>query len=130
MILMTDLIGTPEQIDMKDKIVLIEDVDEPPHRVDAMLTHLINSGSLPQAAGIVIAEMTRTDTPERLDKGIGGKPWRVIVEDRVKPLGIPTVVHYPFGHVSNMLSMPMGIHADFDADAGTLTYTEYLCEPH
>lgn len=123
--LITDSLATPDTVDCVGKIVLIEDVDEHPHRIDAMLTHLINSNQIQQAAGIVVGEMTRTD--EKPDESIGGKPWREIVEERLKPLGIPAVVNYPFGHAPNMLSLPMGVRARLDADAGTLTYLESPC---
>ena len=126
LVLICDLIGTPEQIDMADKIVLIEDVDEAPHRVDAMLTHLRNSRSIQSAAGIVIGEMTRTD--DKADRAIGAMPWRQIVRDRLGDLGIPCIVDFPFGHMSNMLSLPLGIRAELDADRGTMTYVESLCK--
>lgn len=123
--LLTDSLGTPDALDCEGKIVLIEDVDENPHRIDAMLTHLILSDQLPRAAGIVVGEMTRTD--ERVDAGIGGRPWREIVRDRLAPLGVPTIIEFPFGHCPNMLSLPLGIPAILEADVGTLTYGESLC---
>jgi len=118
--LLTDSIGTPDALDTEGKILLIEDVDEAPHRIDAMLTHLRNLGALQKAAGIVIGEMTRTD--EKIDEGIGGRPWREIVRERVADLGVPTLIDYPFGHAPGMLSLPLGLQATLDADAGTLTY--------
>lgn len=126
MILICDLIGTPEQIDMTGKIVLLEDVDEFSHRVDAMLTHLINSGSIQNAAGIVVGEMTRSD--ERFDPTIGMRPWRQIVAERLKPLGIPSVINFPFGHMRQMLTLPLGHWVRLDANAGTLEYLEPICE--
>ncbi len=126
LILLSDLIGTSEQLDVDGKIVLLEDVDEAPHRVDAMLTHLINSGSIQGAAGIVVGEMTRSD--ERVDKTIGARPWREIVGERLSGLGIPTIIDFPFGHAKQMLSLPLGIQAEMDANLGTLKYTESLCE--
>ena len=126
LILLCDLIGTPEQVEMEGKIVLLEDVDEAPHRVDAMLTHLINSNSSQRAAGIVVGEMTRSD--ERADKTIGGRPWREIVRDRLGSIGTPTIIDFPFGHARQMLSLPLGIQAEMDANLGTLKYTESLCE--
>jgi muramoyltetrapeptide carboxypeptidase len=110
----------------KGKILLIEDVDENPHRVDAMLTHLRTSGLIQQAAGILVGEMTRTD--ERQDEGIGSRPWRDIVADRLGNLGIPLAIDFPFGHAKNMLTLPLGITARLDATAGTLTYLEPLCQ--
>jgi muramoyltetrapeptide carboxypeptidase len=125
LILMCDSLGTPNPIDADGRILIIEDVDEDPHRVDAMFTHLLNAGIVQKAAGIVIGEMTRTD--EQQDEGIGGKPWREIVKERLSPLGIPSIVDFPFGHNKNMLSLPLGIRAKLDADNGTLTYLENLC---
>ena len=79
--LICDSIGTANPIDASGRLLIIEDVDEDPHRVDAMLTHLLNANVVQNAAGIVIGEMTRTD--ERNGEGIGGKPWREIVKDRL-----------------------------------------------
>ena len=123
--LLADSIGTPNPLDCEGKIVLIEDVDENPHRIDAMLTHLLNAEIIQQAAGIVIGEMTRTD--DRCDEGIGARPWREIVRDRLGNLGIPLVTDLPFGHAPQMLSLPLGIRARLDADAGRLSYLESLC---
>lgn len=123
--LVTDSLATPDSVEMTDKIVLIEDVDENPHRIDAMLTHLLTSGQAQSAAGFVIGEMTRTD--ERADPTIGAKPWREIVRDRLAPLGKPLIVDFPFGHAPAMLTLPLGIRARLDADSGSLTYLEEAC---
>ncbi len=123
--LLTDSLATRFPLDPGGKILLIEDVDENPHRIDAMLTHLLNSGLVQRAAGIVVGEMTRSD--DMVDVSIGRRPWKEIVTERLAPLGIPMVVGYPFGHCPNMLSLPLGIGAELDADAGTLRYVESLC---
>lgn len=123
--LITDSIGTPDQVEFKDNLLIIEDVDEAPHRVDAMLTHLINAGLAQQVAGFIIGEMSGSD--EKVDEGIGGKPWMDIVLERLKPVGKPMVVNFPFGHIKNMVSLPLGIKARLDADAGTITYLESHC---
>lgn len=119
--LLADSVGTPEALETEGKILLIEDVDEAPHRIDAMLTHLLNADLLQRCVGIVVGEMTRTD--ERIDESIGGRPWRNLVRERLAPLGIPSVIDYPFGHAPRgMLTLPLGLTARLDAGAGTLTY--------
>lgn len=124
--LLADSLATPDALEARGKILIIEDVDEHPHRVDAMLTHLLNAGVLQTVSGIVVGEMTSTD--EKTDASIGGRPWREIVRDRIAPLGIPAVLGYPFGHVRNMRTMPLGIRARLDANAGTLAYLEACAE--
>jgi muramoyltetrapeptide carboxypeptidase len=123
--LLCDSIGTPEAFDARDKIVVIEDVDEPPHRVDAMLTHLLNAGALDGAQGIVVGEMTRTD--DSPDQAIGAWPWRRIVEDRLAPMNVPMVMGFPFGHVHAPVSLPLGAVVELDADEGSLTLLEAPC---
>ncbi|HSI74010.1 MAG TPA: LD-carboxypeptidase [Fimbriimonas sp.] len=125
MCLICDTIGTPDEIMTDDAILLLEDVDEAPHRVDAMVTHLLNAGLAQKAAGFLIGEMTRTD--ERIDEGIGGMPWKELLRDRLAPLGKPMVFDFPLGHAKQMLSLPLGIPARLDADSGTLEYLESLC---
>lgn len=123
--LLTDSIGTKDALDCEGKIVLIEDVDENPHRIDAMLTHLLTAGIIQKAAGIVIGEMTRTD--EKSDATIGAMPWREIVRDRLEGLGIPMIIDFPFGHCAQMLTLPLGIRAALNADQGSLHYLESVC---
>ena len=125
MCLLTDSLATPDALDATGKILLLEDVGADPHRVDAMLTHLLNAGVLQSAAGIAFGEMTRTDEIGE-EKG-DVWPWRKIVEDRVAPLGIPSVIDFPFGHMKTMLSVPFGVPARLDADAGTLSFNESPC---
>lgn len=124
--LLTDSIGTAEEVDTDGKILMLEDVDEQPHRVDAMFTHLLNSGLAQRAAGFVVGEMTRTD--EKADKDIGARPWRDIVAERLAPLGKPMVFGYPFGHMKSMLTVPLGVQARLNADDGVLTFLEPLCD--
>lgn len=125
-ILISDSLATPYALETEGRILVLEGVDEDPHRVDARLTQLRNSGLLERAAGLVIGEMSGAD--DRRDENIGAWPWRRIVEDRVKGLDVPAIVNFPFGHMKTMLSMPLGIRARLDADKGTLTLLESLCD--
>lgn len=126
LVLMADSLGTPEEIETAGKLVLIEDVNEDPHRVDAMLTHMLNAGKLQAAAGLIVGEMTGTN--EKVDESIGGRKWQEIVAERLTPLGIPTILDYPIGHKKAMLSLPLGVRAHLNAGAGTLELQEPICE--
>jgi len=124
--LVCDSIGVSDIWNESGYILLLEDVDEPPHRVDAMLTYLWNIGILQRASGVVVGEMTRTD--EKADNLIGAKPWRGIVEERLEKLGCPVIIDFPFGHAPNMLTVPLGVKARLDAGTGRLTLLESVCE--
>lgn len=57
--LMVATLGTPYEIDTKGKILLIEEVDDPPYLVDRNLTHLWLAGRLQDAAGVVVGECVK-----------------------------------------------------------------------
>jgi muramoyltetrapeptide carboxypeptidase len=116
--LLADSLGTPYEFNGRGKIVLIEDVHERPHRLDASLTHLLNAGAFDGVAGFVVGELTGTD--ELRDEH--SPEWRSVVRERLEPIGVPMVFDYPFGHIDAMLTLPLGRRAVLDADAGTLNY--------
>ncbi|MEM2125892.1 MAG: LD-carboxypeptidase [Candidatus Methanosuratincola sp.] len=120
--LICDSLATPYALDSTGKILFIEDVDEEPHRVDAMLTHLRNAGILQNSAGIVIGEMTRTDELREPDSLM--PPWKEIVYERIHDLGVPAVMGFPFGHCEQMCSLFLGIRARLDASSGSLYFLE------
>lgn len=119
--LVSDLVGGPIRLDFRDKIVALEDTNERPHRIDAMLTRLIQAG-LGRASGIVVGAFVGTDG--NVDPEIGGTPWRTIVGERLGALNIPLVTDLPFGHVRNPLTLPMGASVELDATAGRLRLLE------
>lgn len=129
-----DSLATPHEIETDGCVLIIEDVGEKPHRVDALFTHLIRSGKIQRCAGIVIGEMTGTD--DMIPRNEAGEPiegyrnvtWRTIVTERIRPLGIPTVIDFPVGHIPNMLTVPLGVRVRIDAEAGTMNLREPICQ--
>jgi muramoyltetrapeptide carboxypeptidase len=120
--LLAAAIGTPYEIPTDETLLLLEDINEPPHKVDSMLQQLRQSGFLSGVEGLVIGEMTWTD--DRADPKIGSRPAREILVEHLGKRGVPAVIGFPFGHVVGALTLPLGIRASLDADAGTLTYLE------
>ena len=116
--LISALMGTPWEIDAEGAILLLEDIHEEPYRVDRMLTQLAQSGKLGAAAGVVFGFCT--DCPVR-GPSLG---LEEILADHLGPLGVPAVSGLAFGHVEKKLTLPIGLDATLDADAGTLTIDE------
>ena len=116
--LLSPLIGTPYAPDFRGAILFLEDVNEAWYRIDRMLTHLLLAGKLQQLAGIVLGKFTKV--PEE------GNSFNLeeITEQLLVPLGIPTVRGLMIGHIEDKATVPLGIEAELDADAGTLTLLE------
>lgn len=80
-------------------VVLLEDVDESPHRLDRALTSLLRSGWFSGAAGVVLGGFTRCGDPDVV---------REVLVDRLCGLGVPVVAGAPVGHDEPNLALPIG----------------------
>ncbi|MDR3058767.1 MAG: LD-carboxypeptidase [Prevotella sp.] len=121
--LLSAMMGTPYQINLKNKIVMIEDVGEEPYRIDRMLTQLIASGELAKARGIVFGVNNDCDISEKTNAP-NSFTLREVIEDRIKPLNIPAVHGLSFGHISNNFTFPIGIEAELDTMSMTIKLME------
>ncbi|HKC11894.1 MAG TPA: LD-carboxypeptidase [Vicinamibacteria bacterium] len=101
--------GTPWQLTRDDEgtLLFLEDVDEPPYRIDRMLRQLRDSGGLEGVRGIVFGDMKgcvpRLDADYSLEDVIG---------DALAGLEIPIAVGLSSGHTSSPnLTLPLGVRA-------------------
>ena len=116
--LISPLVGTPYLPDFDGAILFLEDVHEAFYRLDRMITHLLLAGKLDQVSGIVMGKFTKI--PEE------GNSFNLeeIIEQLLMPLGVPVLRGLMIGHVLDKTTVPMGIMAELDADAQTLTLLE------
>ena len=86
------------------------------HRVDRMLSTLKLMGALDRLAGVVIGAFTNCNPGE----GFGTLTLDEVFDDYFKPLNVPVYRGAMFGHIKRKLTLPVGLPAEVDADAGTL----------
>ncbi|MGW3812669.1 S66 peptidase family protein [Streptomyces sp. NPDC005046] len=109
-------LGTPHaRTSARGGLLLIEDIGEEAYRLDRILTQLLRAGWLDGVAGIALGSWVDCGPYEGL---------RAVFADRLGGLGVPVVEHFGFGHAEGALTMPFGLRAELDADAGTLTLDE------
>ncbi|GIV09280.1 MAG: peptidase U61 [Fimbriimonadales bacterium] len=120
--LMADSIGTPYELDTRDAIVMIEDVDESPYRLDAMLNHLKLAGKWDTCRGIAFSEDTRWE--KHVKEGEPTLTPDEILDDYFGELTQPSMAGFPFGHITDPLTLPYGVLAELDTEKGKLTILE------
>ncbi|SDE13581.1 S66 peptidase family protein [Glycomyces harbinensis] len=109
-------IGTAEhRDDLGGGLLLLEDTGEAPYRLDRALTQLRRAGWLDGLAGIVLGSWADCGPYEET---------RAVLQDRLGDLGVPVVEEFGFGHCDLSLTIPLGLKATLDADAGTLHFDE------
>jgi muramoyltetrapeptide carboxypeptidase len=119
--LLCALHGTPFQPNYDGAILVLEDVNEAPYRIERMLLQLRLSGDLQSCAGIAFGQFTNTG--EKDDTLGGTRSLPEILEEAAKAVGVPTISGIPLGHVADQWSIPLGLQADLDADAKRLSVT-------
>lgn len=95
-------------------LLLIEDIEEEPYRLDRILTQLLRSGWLDGVAGIVLGSWAGCGPYETV---------RALLLDRLGGLGVPIVEELGFGHGPTNLTVPLGVPAVLEASADTATLT-------
>ena len=118
--LISALEGTPYAIDTKDAILMIEDVNEAPYRIDRMVQQLKLAGKLDGVQGVVLGKFTEDFVRE--DKLTDDKRFDTtgVLRQYFEDLGVPVLVNYPIGHYPQNCTVPLGGEVEIDADAKTL----------
>ncbi|MGH3343941.1 MAG: S66 peptidase family protein [Carbonactinosporaceae bacterium] len=93
-------------------IAILEDVAEEPYRLDRILTQLLRSCYFEGVAGIALGSWVGCGSPENVQQ---------VILDRLGGLGVPVLADLGFGHGSSQLTVPLGVAAHLDADAGALS---------
>jgi muramoyltetrapeptide carboxypeptidase len=119
---LTALAGTPYLPDFSGAILFLEDVDEAEYRIDRMLTQLGQAGVLGKLSGVVFGQCTNCKDPD--GNGVGGFTLTEIFAHHFGSLGVPAFQGSFFGHIADQFSLPVGIQAEIDADAGTIRMLE------
>jgi muramoyltetrapeptide carboxypeptidase len=117
-------IGTPYEIETKDRILFLEDVGEEPHDIDRYLTHLDNAGKLESCAGIVFDRMEKVRPADYKPGYYTNLSKEDVIFDRLKSYDFPCCMGLSLGHVADKPTLPLGVLAEMDADIGRLSLLE------
>jgi muramoyltetrapeptide carboxypeptidase len=106
---------TPFEVQTRNKILLIEDVNEAPYRIDGMLWQLKAAGKFKDVKGIILGEMVNC-FPEKPTNGMLRQMYQEIFDG----LSIPIVTNVPVGHGKEMWTLPFGVEATLDTEAKSI----------
>jgi muramoyltetrapeptide carboxypeptidase len=107
--IVASLIGSPFAVPVHNNILFLEDVSEPPYRVDRLLTQLRLAGLLDAAAGFVLGSFTGDDGDAT-----------AVLQEHLGRLNKPLIAGWPAGHGQPNRVLPLGVVVTLDAAAGSL----------
>ncbi|QXE01141.1 LD-carboxypeptidase [Terribacillus sp. DMT04] len=117
--LLVSTLGTPDEIDTAGKLLLLEDIEEPPYRVDSMLNQLKQAGKLESANGVIIGDFT-TSIPEDPENLLS---YDQVFVDYLTELQKPVMKGFRIGHCNPNITVPLGTEATMDTEAKVLRVT-------
>jgi len=111
--LLAHLAGTPWAPRLRGRVLLIEEIEEPPYRLDRMLTQMRLAGMLDGVAAVLIGSLTRCEARPGSNPS---PPAREVVAAAFRGLRIPVVAGLRIGHIDRKVSVPLGFRASVDTD--------------
>ncbi|MEY2169854.1 MULTISPECIES: muramoyltetrapeptide carboxypeptidase [unclassified Rhodanobacter] len=121
--MLCSLLGTPFFPRIDGGILFVEDVGEPPFRIERLLYQLHLSGVLGRQRALILGDFTDC-RPSAYDNGYGlGEGFAQIR----RVAGIPVLDGLPFGHVPDKFTLPFGVPARLRVEGGKarLDFTGY-----
>jgi muramoyltetrapeptide carboxypeptidase len=117
---LTGIVGSAYLPDWNGAILFMEEIGEDIYRVDRMLTQLELAGILDAVAGVVFGKCTDCESSE----SYGSLTLEEVLDDHLRPLGVPAWYGAMIGHIADKWTVPVGTQVEVDADAGTVTMLE------
>jgi len=109
--MLTATLGTSQEMDTRGALLLLEDIDEKPFRIDRMLFQLRRAGKFREVRGVIFGEMPGCGGGTTAEEGL-----REIILEALEDLGVPIVFGMPFGHSrQGCLTLPIGVRAQLSA---------------
>jgi muramoyltetrapeptide carboxypeptidase len=117
--LVTASIGTAWEIDTRGAILLLEDRGELLYRIDRMLQQLRGAGKLDRVAGVGLGDFSSC-----IDERFPARTAESVIEETLRPLGVPLVTGLAFGHRRDNFAWPVGARATIDGERGEVRVLE------
>ena len=106
------LLGSKSSLDMKDKILYIEDLDEYLYHIDRMMQNMKRNGYFDNVKGLIVGGMT-----DMHDNEIPfGQNAVQIITAIASQYNIPIAFNFPAGHMKDNRTLVLGSQVDFEVN--------------
>ncbi len=119
--LLTSLNGTEYFPKLKDAVLILEEINEAPYRVDRMLNQLRLSKIFKQIKGIILGHFVDCVEPDPNKRTF---TLNEVIIEYFQKLKIPVVYNLKHGHVKDNITIPYGLRCVVNASRDYIEITE------
>lgn len=113
--LLSASVGTPYEFESKNKIIFIEEVEEPLSKIDKWIYHLRNSGKFGDCAGVILGQFTEIKNVD--DESFGAIES---IRDALRDFDFPVIYNIQSGHGNPNLTLPIGGTCNIDTKSAEI----------
>jgi muramoyltetrapeptide carboxypeptidase len=106
---------------LKDSVLLLEDIGEQPYRVDRLLNQLALAKTFKQIKAVILGRFVDCYEDDSTKKTL---TLNEVISDYLEGLKIPVIYNLKHGHISENLTIPFGIKCNVNASRGFIEFTE------
>lgn len=118
---LTSLIGSKYFPDLKESILFLEEVGEPPYKIDRMLNQLKLNNAFTKVKGIILGSFIDCTEKDKTKKTL---TLEQVFEDYFSKLNILVFHSFPNGHINDLVTFPFGVKVKFNTRKGETEFME------
>ncbi len=119
--MITSLLGTKYFPEFKNSIMFMEEINEKPYRIDRMFNQLRLSNVFDSVKGIILGRFV-----DCYEKDSAKKSFKLneVISQYFSNLKIPVLYNVKHGHITQNLTLPIGINTKLNASRNFIELTE------
>ena len=115
------LIGTVYLPSMKEKILMLEDINELPYKIDRILNQMKMLKVFKQVRGVILGRFVGCYEHDPMKKTL---TLGEVMEDYLSHLKIPVLYAFPHGHIKDKVTVPLGLKVKINSTKGFIDYAD------
>ncbi len=117
----TSLMGTKYFTEVKDGVLFIEEVEEPPYKIDRMFNQLRLNNVFKKVKAIILGSFVDCEEKDEAKKTMSLKQ---VLADYFQKSDIPVIKSFPHGHIKDFVTIPFGIRIKINGRNGKVKFLE------
>jgi muramoyltetrapeptide carboxypeptidase len=118
---LTSLMGTDYFPKLKDSILLLEDINEAPYRIDRMLNQLKLAKVLKQVNGVILGHFVDCYEPDPAKQTF---TLNEVIMEYFQNSKLPVLYNVKHGHIKENITIPFGLKCSLNATRGFIEIME------